>query len=311
MKVASTRVYEVVLLDSFTEEIESIDLMKVDVEGHELQVLKGFVKNIRKCKNILLELSPCSLPTETCIEILNILRNSGYSLYNIGCCEQGSSVVPSNRDEITNIPQFISSVFQTNILASKITTNTFNVLIATIGRPTLQRMLNSLSPQLNEDDCLTVVFDGHETPPIFDYSEFKCKVNIHCESQALGYWGHGIRNKYDSLLEKRDFVMHADDDDVYLENAFEELRKLCIDKTTLYISRMTLGYNGRVIPCRSSNSFWTGNIGTPCGIIPYNLNLQGNWAEGYGGDCKFYQSLEQTGVNIKFLDNVIYVVIPR
>ena len=184
------------------------------------------------------------------------------------------------------------------------------VLIATIGRSTLQRMLDSLSPQLQEQDCLTLVFDGHDKIPEFDLSKFKCEIKQYFEPIALGYWGHGIRNKYASLLEKRDFVMHADDDDIYLPNAFEDVRKLCIDKYILYISRMTLGYNGRVIPCRLSNCFWTGNIGTPNGIIPYDLNLKGHWAEGHGGDCKFYESLEQTGVIIKFLDTVIFVVNP-
>ena len=119
MRVNSTRVYDVITLDSFTESIESIDLMKVDVEGHELQVLQGFTKNITKCKNVLLELSPCSLPNETCIEILEILKNAGFFLYNVGCSEQGTSIVSAGCTEIKNIPQFVSSVFQTNILASK------------------------------------------------------------------------------------------------------------------------------------------------------------------------------------------------
>jgi FkbM family methyltransferase len=120
MKVQSTRVYDVITLDSFTESIESIDLMKVDVEGHELQVLQGFSKNITKCKHILLELSPCSLPVETCIEILDILKNAGFFLYDIGCSEQGSSIVSAGCVEITNTPQFVSSIFQTNILATQI-----------------------------------------------------------------------------------------------------------------------------------------------------------------------------------------------
>jgi FkbM family methyltransferase len=119
MKVQSTRVYEVVTLDSFTENIESVDLMKVDVEGHELQVLQGFSKNIKKCKNILLELSPCSLPNETCIQILNTLKNAGFFLYDVGCSEQGSSIISVGCVKITNIDKFVSSIFQTNILASK------------------------------------------------------------------------------------------------------------------------------------------------------------------------------------------------
>jgi FkbM family methyltransferase len=119
MKVQSTRLYEVITLDSFTENIESIDLMKVDVEGHELQVLQGFSKNITKCKNILLELSPCSLPVETCIEILNVLKNSGYTIYDIGCCEHGASIKSVGCTKITDFTDFVKRIKQTNILATQ------------------------------------------------------------------------------------------------------------------------------------------------------------------------------------------------
>jgi FkbM family methyltransferase len=119
MKVQSSRVYEVVTLDSFTENIESIDLMKVDVEGHELQVLQGFSKNITKCKNILLELSPCSLPVETCIEILNVLKTAGYTIYDIGCCEHGTAIKSVGCTEIAEFRSFVERIQQTNILATQ------------------------------------------------------------------------------------------------------------------------------------------------------------------------------------------------
>jgi predicted O-methyltransferase YrrM len=185
-----------------------------------------------------------------------------------------------------------------------LTPATFNVLIATVGRPTLQTMLNSLSPQLNKHDCLTVVFDGHTTPPIFDYSRFKCKVNIHCERTALGWWGHGIRNKYATLLEKRDFVMHADDDDTYFPDAFSQLRTVCTDTATWYVAKMKFG--GSCIPV--NKGIWLGNIGTPCGIMSYELNKQSSWDLVYGGDCEFYLQL-QAICNPVFLDILIYKVI--
>jgi FkbM family methyltransferase len=119
MRVSSIGVYDVITLDSFTDSITTIDLMKVDVEGHELQVLQGFGKNITKCKNILLELSPCSLPNEICIEILNVLKNAHFFLYDVGCSEQGASVASAGCTKITDIPKFVSSIFQTNILATQ------------------------------------------------------------------------------------------------------------------------------------------------------------------------------------------------
>ena len=128
----------------------------------------------------------------------------------------------------------------------------FNVLIATVGRPILQRMLDSLYDELNEIDCLTIVYDGHKTIPSFDLSKFKCKIIQYYEPIPLGHWGHGIRNKYASLLEKRDFVMHADDDDSYIKNSFNNLRNLIKSNDILYVTKMII---------------------LPKNIIPYNNHI--------------------------------------
>jgi hypothetical protein len=181
----------------------------------------------------------------------------------------------------------------------------FNILIATVGRPTLQRMLDSLSPQLSESDCLTLVFDGHATIPEFNTLGFKCKVQQYCEPVALGFWGHAIRNKYAPLLEKRDFVMHADDDDHYYPNVFPELKSLCSDTNTLYIAKMRDAY-GRNLP--DGSFIKLDHIGTPCGIIPYELNMKGTWLTRYGGDGLFYQEISALGNPIVHLSTLIYHV---
>lgn len=188
---------------------------------------------------------------------------------------------------------------------------TFNVLIATIGRPSLQRMLDSLLPQLTEQDCLTIVFDGNSELPYFDFTHAKCKVNQYCEPVALGYWGHAIRNKYASLLEKRDFVLHADDDDTYFPQVFDKLRQRCL-RNMLYIARMKLP-DGRIIPQYSKgfiipkSVIKLQNIGTPCGIIPYELNIKGHWKHCSGGDWLFYESIKKL-TNITYLDLLLYNV---
>jgi len=182
----------------------------------------------------------------------------------------------------------------------------FNILIATIGRSTLQDMLNSLAPQLEEQDCLTIVFDGHSSIPEFNTSQFKCVVKQYFEPVPLGAWGHGIRNKYKTLLEKRDFVMHADDDDIYYPNVFPLLRKYTSDPSTLYIAKMRLNQY-RIIP--EGNFIKINHIGTPNGIIPYNLNVSGNWKHQYGGDGLFYQDLS-TRANVVHVPVLIYQVRP-
>jgi len=181
----------------------------------------------------------------------------------------------------------------------------FHILIATAGRSSLQRMLDSILPQLTEIDHLTIVFDGVQPTDI--NVETKGHVHIHSEPVNLGFWGHGIRNKYAPLLEKTDFVMHADDDDAYTPDAFSVLRSGCLDNDTLYIVKMKHP-NGRIIPAR--DHVVHGDIGTPCGIFPYELNKKATWGEYYGGDGSFYQEILNHTVNIGFIDNVIYNIRP-
>ena len=177
----------------------------------------------------------------------------------------------------------------------------FHVLITTIGRPSLHRMLDSLLPQLTENDHVTIVFDGVTPLPIAGHN-----IHIHHGPQALGYWGHGIRNKYASLLEKTDFVMHADDDDVYTPGTFETLRRICVDPNLLYVTRMRISHN-QLIPDQPIVK--ENNIGTPNGVIPYEKNKQSHWDLRRGGDGFFYERLAEI-TPVVFLNIVTYVVRP-
>jgi hypothetical protein len=186
---------------------------------------------------------------------------------------------------------------------------TFNVLLATIARSSLQRMLDSLKPQLHAEDCLTLVFDGRTKPGWVNLEGFACKIVIHEEPVALGYWGHGIRNKYTTLLEKRDFVMHGDDDDIYTSGTFDYLRENCCNNDCLYIGKMRL-LGGSIVPIIDNNPIRICNIGTPNGIIPYELNKLGTWQTFHGGDGRFYEQIARIAHSITYLDFIIYVVRP-
>ena len=177
----------------------------------------------------------------------------------------------------------------------------FHVLIATIGRPTLQAMLDSILPFLTRDDHLTIVFDG--VVPTNINTETKGRIHIYHEKTALGSFGHGIRNKYASRLERTDFVMHADDDDTYEPGAFEVVHTLCTDPTTLYIARMQI-VNSRIIPVE--DEIYDSNVGTPNGIVPYDLNAQAKWGLEFGGDFAYYSDLKGMATKVVFLKPVIY-----
>ena len=182
----------------------------------------------------------------------------------------------------------------------------FHILIATIGKESIFNIIDSLNQQLNENDYLTIVFDGPNLPNIDKVKmktlKLKCKVNIIVEEKNLGFWGHAIRNKYNNL--EGDFVFHIDDDDNIVNDCMNTLRNICQDKNTIYIFKMDV--NNDII--WKTKEIIHGEIGTPMGIIPTKINSTSYFTYKYGGDFDFYKKLENDGNKIEYIDKVIYMV---
>ncbi len=226
---------------------------------------------------------------------------------NIFNCSKNfsNSLNNSNNNVTNNSNNNVSNNSNNNVSKVIVTEPTFNILVATIGRNTLEDLIESLSDQLKENDCLTIVFDNNTIREIKNIDKLKCKVNIFNETQKLGHWGHGIRNKYARLLERKDFVLHADDDDTYFPDSFDRLRKECVNKHIIYIAKMV---KDKGVYPSDRVSISLGNIGTPCGIIPYNYNREGKWEYFYGGDCMYYVELIKKFKMYKRLNIFLYNV---
>ena len=193
---------------------------------------------------------------------------------------------------------------------------TFHILISTAGRPALRRMLDSLRNELTKNDAITIVFDGENALQQSGFCEDWIRGHlstIHVVEQQpnLGFWGHGVRNKYQSMLETRTtFVMNADDDDEYIPGSFQKLRLLCKHDHTLYIAKFIVKKpRSDVIVPSQFNSITKNNIGTPCGIIPFNIAGQSSWELCYGGDFSYYEHLQTKVQDIQFLNVIIYRVV--
>lgn len=183
--------------------------------------------------------------------------------------------------------------------------NSYHVLLATIGKKSIFKILFLLKSQLSEIDFLTIVFDGINNSKNIDdiklfCKDFKCKVNIIVEEKNLGYWGHGIRNKHNQL--EGDFVFHIDDDDVIFENTFDIIRKYCVNENIIYIFKIMLE-NNSIIWKKKKIEY--ANISTQSGIIPSKINRMGYWSLRYGGDFDFYKNLCDK-YNYLFMDHLIY-----
>jgi hypothetical protein len=181
----------------------------------------------------------------------------------------------------------------------------FHVLLATIGKDSIFNMLNLLKYQLHKNDYLTIVFDGNENIKNLEkitnfISDFECSITIVIEEKNLGFWGHGIRNKHNSL--DGDFVFHIDDDDVILEDTFEIIRKHCKNIDTVYIFKIILENNDIIW---KKKNIEINKISTQCGIIPVHINKCGYWELKYGGDYNFYKELSKK-YDFLFIDKIIY-----
>lgn len=181
----------------------------------------------------------------------------------------------------------------------------FHVLLATIGKISILNILDRLKKQLNKNDYLTIVFDGKDKSKNIDAithfcSSFICKVNIIVEEKNLGYWGHGIRNKYKDL--DGDFIYHVDDDDIIFDNTFEIIRKHCVDIDRIYIFKILLE-NNKIIWRKPEIEI--NYISTQSGVIPNKINKEGYWELKYGGDYNFYKLLSNK-YDMIFINKIIY-----
>jgi len=175
-------------------------------------------------------------------------------------------------------------------------------------------MLNSLKGELRQDDAITIVFDGEGAKAKSGISDewligHSSKITIIEQKPNLGYWGHGIRNKYQGTLEPRTtFIMNADDDDMYTYGSFNVLRKQCVDPDILYIAKFGFFHKNWVGPTQTEK-IKEGDIGTPCGIIPSRIAGNAIWQHRYGGDFEYYNQLQTFAKAVKYVDHIIYRII--
>jgi len=178
-------------------------------------------------------------------------------------------------------------------------------------------MLDSLKHELTHNDAITIVFDGEGAILQSGFSNtwlegHRATIQTIEQKPNLGFWGHGVRNTYQGILTPRTtFIMNADDDDEYIPGSFQMLRGLCKHEHTLYIAKFIVKKpKGDVIVPSQFNTITKRDIGTPCGIIPFDIAGQSSWELCYGGDFSYYDHLQTKVQHIEFLNVIIYRVNP-
>jgi FkbM family methyltransferase len=100
----------IVTLDEALEKYPgSIDLLKIDIEGYEINALMGAQKTLARCKNLLIEYSPGFLKTagKDPFELIKIIDAAGFSIFKL---ENGKKEAMSI-EFLKNLDKEVSSLF--------------------------------------------------------------------------------------------------------------------------------------------------------------------------------------------------------
>jgi hypothetical protein len=179
----------------------------------------------------------------------------------------------------------------------------FNIVCTTIGRESLPRLIDSFKNQLLPNDTFTIISDtNHEfVKNVLSNYNFTFKLNhIINNGEKLGNFGHPLLNKHINTLDG-DFIMFADDDDYYVDDAFEHIRKYVVEKK-LYIFKHKWGETINW----TTKDILLGNIGKCMGVIP-NIKTLPMFQENVFGDGLFYEDLSKI-FDYEFIDKIIYKV---
>lgn len=157
-----------------------------------------------------------------------------------------------------------------------------SVLVASCGRPTLQRALDSVRSQLLHGDELL--------------------LSIQTDEQ----WGQATRNRM-MRAAKGDFVVHLDDDDILTPHALHIIRAgIMSSNRSWHVFRMRYS-DGRVLWHDQKITY--GNVGTPMLVAPPNGGLLGEGR--HDGDTQYAYALHRALGAPEWHEDVVCEVRPN
>lgn len=145
-----------------------------------------------------------------------------------------------------------------------------DIILPSIGRPTLLPTVNSIIPQLSENDTLIIVFDGPEAKEAAPKLPYHPRVVVETREEKGGHNGSWARDTGMSLAYGT-HLMFCDDDDTYTPDALETVRTAIKQRPDdahvfqmKYANGLVLWKYPLVKVC---------NVGTPMFVVPNRADL--------------------------------------
>lgn len=163
-----------------------------------------------------------------------------------------------------------------------------SVMIPTIGRECLSKLLAELVPQLCLDDEVLVVGDGPQPRAAEIIKGIDARVIYH-EHGPDHAWGHPQRN-WAMRRSRGTHLMWFDDDDALLPEALRTVRS-AIASTPHLPLMFRMRHIGGVIWWK--REVCDGNVSTQMFVAPNVPSRLGRWGHRYQGDLDFITSTLQ------------------
>lgn len=165
---------------------------------------------------------------------------------------------------------------------------TLSIIVPTIGRRILRKLLREVIPQLNPGDEVLVIADGPQPYARRIVTGIHPQVHYH-ETEQTRCWGHPQRN-WAIQIAKASHVVSFDDDDALLPNSLAAIRTNALatpDRPMIFRMKhrsLTLWFTPELV---------CGNVSTQMFVVPNNRLRLGTWGNRYEGDLDFITSTAQ------------------